>query len=235
MRGVRAVTAREMAEIDRRTMEEFHIDLTMMMENAGRALALQSRRMLGSLERKKILIMAGKGNNGGGGLASARALHNYGADVEVILSCSRDELRELPARQFQILDTMGVHTSHNLGNLRVSAYDLVIDSLLGYNQRGDPRGEVAGLVEIANESSKPIIALDVPSGLDPDRGTPNKPCIRATQTLTLALPKKGLLEDRAKQYVGKLFLADISIPRILYRELGVSESIFSESEIVNIA
>ncbi len=229
------MTAREMAEIDRRTMEEFHIDLTMMMENAGRVLALQSRRMLGSLERKSVLVMAGKGNNGGGGLASARHIHNYGTDVEVILSCRRNELKELPARQFQILETMGVRTSANIGNLRVSDYDLIIDSLLGYNQRGDPRGEVAGLVEIANESRKPIIALDVPTGLDPDRGTPNKPCVRATQTLTLALPKKGLLEDRANQYVGKLFLADISIPRILYRELGVSESIFSGSEILSIA
>jgi len=167
-------------------------------------------------------------------LASARHLHNHGAGVEVILSCHRNELKELPARQFQILERMGVPTLHELGDPKVSMYDLIIDSLLGYNQKGDPRGKIAELVEIANRSGRAIIALDVPTGLDPDSGTPSKPCVEATQTLTLALPKKGLLEDRAKRYVGTVFLADISVPRILYHELGMSESIFSDDAILYI-
>jgi NAD(P)H-hydrate epimerase len=223
-----------MATVDKRTIEKYHIELTMMMENTGRAVAEQSRKMLGSLEQRPILVMAGKGNNGGGGLASARHLHNRGADVEVILSCHRDELRELPAKQFQILEEMGLRTLRNSKDLEVSKYELIIDSLLGYSQRGNPRGRVAELVTAANMSGKLILALDVPTGLNPDSGKPNNPCIRATHTLTLALPKKGLLAEDAKDYVGIVFVADISVPRKIYRELGMTDSLFSGNEIFSL-
>jgi len=225
-----------MAEIDRRVKEEFQIDLLMMMENAGRALATQAKRILGgrTLERN-VLVMVGKGGNGGGGLVSARHLHNWGANVTVALSFSRDELRETTLRQLIVIERTKVLMVDSPSRLVASGYDLIIDALLGYNQRGDPSGAVAQLVRFANESRKRTLALDIPTGLNPDTGEPGEPCVKAYQTLTLALPKRGLLSRRARRNVGELFLADISIPREIYSEFGVEpKSIFGKDIIVRL-
>jgi len=227
------VDTSEMIELDRRMIDEYRIDLLLMMENAGRALAVQSLRFLGSLMGAKILVLAGKGNNGGGGLASARHLHNGGADVEVVLSSPRKELKEAPARQAQILEAMKIPPRNSINEEEASGFQLIIDALLGYNQKGPPRGRVAELVELANKSRVPILALDIPTGLDPESGFPNDPCIRAKQTLTLALPKIGLRKPDAQPFVGRLFLADISVPREFYSNFGIDpRSLFSSDFIV---
>lgn len=216
------LTSKEMAELDRKLVEEYHIEVQLMMENAGRALAVQASRLVGgSVLNRRVLVMAGKGNNGGGGLVAARNLHNWGARVEVVLSSPVYELKDVPAKQALILHSMKIPIGVGSGTVRANDFDLTVDALLGYNQKGDPRAGVAELVSEANDSGKPIIALDVPTGLDPDSGFPSKPCIRATQTLTLALPKLGLLREQARAYVGKLFLADISVPREFYLNLGI--------------
>ncbi len=162
-------------------------------------------------------------------------MHNWGANVQVILSSPKGELKDAPGKQGRILEAMGIRTleDRNLASARQA--HLVVDALLGYNQKGDPRGRVADLVQIANESDASVLSLDIPTGLDPDKGIRNNPCIRATETLTLALPKKGLLRPEAKPYVGKLFLADISVPRELYKDLGVDhESVFAVDFIVSL-
>jgi NAD(P)H-hydrate epimerase len=232
---VRPLSVSGMIELDRKMIEDYRIDLLLMMENAGKALAVQSLRLLGSLRSRKILVLAGKGNNGGGGLASARHLHNWGADVEIVLSSSRTNLKDAPARQAQILETMGVPMKESVSAEEAGRFHLIIDALLGYNQRGPPREKVAEFVELANMSRIPILALDLPTGLDPDEGIPNNPCIRAKQTLTLALPKTGLVRPEAKPYVGDLFLADISVPREYYFGLGVDQrSLFTSDFIIPI-
>jgi len=234
MVNVPAITAEEMAEVDRRMMEEFHIDLEMMMENAGRALALQARRMLGTTRLGKIPVLVGKGNNGGGGLVAARHLHNWGASAEVILSSGEGSMKALAAKQLKILKSIGVRVSRGAGEAEFATCALIIDALIGYNQKGDPKGEIGELVRTANGSGKPLLALDIPTGLDPNTGYPNEPCIKAAHTLTLALPKKGLYARRAKPYTGALFLADISLPRELYREFGGKAPIFGPNSIVKL-
>ncbi|TMP98078.1 MAG: NAD(P)H-hydrate epimerase [Thaumarchaeota archaeon] len=234
MPEVPALSSKGMAELDRRLVEDFRIDLSMMMENAGRSVATQARTIIGGVEGKRILVMAGKGNNGGGGMVAARNLHDWGARVNVVLATPAHELKELPLRQFEILRRIGVRFLHQSRTYDMKRSDLIIDALLGYNQHGNPRGVVADLVMAANSSKKPILCLDIPSGLDPDSGFPNDPCIRGTQTLTLALPKKGLVRRRAKPYVGDLFLADIGVPARVYKELGVRRPIFREDFIVRL-
>jgi NAD(P)H-hydrate epimerase len=112
---------------------------------------------------------------------------------------------------------------------------LIIDALIGYGISGDPRQPVAGWIESANNSGKPILALDAPSGLDATTGIPGNPCIKAAATLTLALPKTGLLTRQAKNYVGELYLADISVPPELYLHLGIEvPNLFASDSILKV-
>lgn len=234
MARVPVVSAEEMAELDRALSTDYQIGLSMLMENAGRSLASQSAVQMGAAGGKRVLVMAGRGNNGGGGMVAARHLHNWGARVELVISAEAEELKDLPSRQLRTLTQMGVIVAREGGSLDMRTYDLIIDSLLGYNQKGDPRGKVAELVRRANDSGRPILCLDVPTGLDPDSGQPNSPCARGTQTLTLALPKKGLRERKARPYVGDLFLADIGVPLSLYRKFGLTRPIFERSAVIRL-
>jgi NAD(P)H-hydrate epimerase len=99
--------------------------------------------------------------------------------------------------------------------------DAILDALIGYSLQGPPREPIASLIRAANHASAPVIALDVPSGLDGDSDQPFDPTVRAATTLTLALPKVGLMRSAARDRVGDLYLADISVPVQVYRRLGV--------------
>ena len=113
--------------------------------------------------------------------------------------------------------------------------DIIIDALIGYGLSGNPRPEVAVWIEKINAAGKPVLALDAPSGLDTTSGRPGSPMIRADATMTLALPKVGLMSESARPYVGDLYLADISVPPELYREIGLEvSSIFEKESIIKI-
>jgi NAD(P)H-hydrate epimerase len=233
-----AVSIDQMREVDRLMVEEVGISLLQMMENAGRCLATHARGMLGGDARgRQIVILAGRGGNGGGGLAAARRLSGWGAAVTVVLAPSRDEVRGVPRQQLAILEWIGIPVrvaADGITNLFTGA-DLVIDALIGYSLRGAPTGAVAALIQAANASGLPMLALDLPSGLDGDSGEASDPTIRATETLTLALPKRGLLAPVARPWVGQLHLADISVPERVYERLGLKVGpIFAESDIIPI-
>jgi NAD(P)H-hydrate epimerase len=236
--GITSVSIDQMREVDRLMVEEAGISMLQMMENAGRCLATHARGMLGGDARgRQVIVLAGRGGNGGGGLAAARRLCNWGARVTVVLARPGEDTRGVPRQQLAILEWMGIpvgQASDGTSNL-FSGADLVIDALIGYSLRGAPTGEVAALIRAANASSRPILALDLPSGLDGDSGEASDPTIRAAETLTLALPKRGLLASAARPWVGRLHLADISVPEKVYRRLGLTVGpIFAESDIVPI-
>jgi NAD(P)H-hydrate epimerase len=213
-----AVTAAQMLEVDRLMVQDYHVDLLQMMENAGRNLAELARRLLGgSVQGRRIAVWCGTGNNGGGGMAAARHLHNWGADVGVRLVGDPQRVKDAPARQLRILRALGLASgTAPQPPAQPEDADLVIDALIGFGLSGDPTGEAASAIRRLNESGKPVLALDLPSGLDATNGRPGKPCIRATATLTLALPKSGLLAAEAGFWVGELYLADIGVPPELY-------------------
>lgn len=227
-----------MREVDRLMTEEVGMSLPQMMENAGRCLATDARGMLGGDARgRNIVVLAGRGGNGGGGLAAARRLSGWGAEVAVVLAQSRDDMRGVPRLQLTILEWIGVPVrpgAEGISDL-FSRADLVIDALIGYSLRGAPTGQVAALIHAVNAAGRPVLALDLPSGLDGDSGQASDPTIRATQTLTLALPKRGLLVPGARPWVGELHLADISVPEKVYRRLGLTVGpIFARSDIIPI-
>ncbi len=204
-----------MAEVDRLMIEEYGIVLIQMMENAGRNLAELARRMLdGKLAGRKIAALCGAGNNGGGGMVAARHLHNRGAEIQVKLIADPDKLKNIPAHQWRILQTMGIAVEYTLELARA---DLIIDALIGYGLTGNPRGEAAEWIERANGSGCPILALG------------------ATATLTLALSKTGLIAPQAQPFVGELYLADIGVPPELYRRIGLEVgTLFAEETIIRI-
>ena len=215
-----SLTTAQMIEVDRLMVERYHIELIQMMENAGRNLAdLALQRFLRSDARnKQIIVLAGTGGNGGGVLVCARHLHNWGARVSVVLTAQPAAYTGVTAHQLNVLESMNLAVfASDVLDLQTQS-DLILDGLIGYSLRGTPRGKVAELIEWGNRSVSPILALDTPSGLDLTTGKALSPTIRATATMTLALPKQGLLEPDASEYVGELYLADIGVPPELYSE-----------------
>lgn len=232
------VTVGEMIELDRAMIEDYHIDLMQMMESAGRHLARLARdRFLdGSCRGRTVVVLAGRGNNAGGALAAARHLHNWGADVRVFLAVSPEVLAGAPGRQLETLRRLGVPIEGAYAVPAAPPRGLVIDGVIGYRLSGPPRGGAADLVRWANSQCAPILALDVPSGVEPTTGAVLEPAVRAAATLTLALPKTGLRAPGGAGYVGELYLADIGVPARLYAAWGVaSGDLFARDDVVRLS
>ena len=216
-RDLPALTADEMRQVDRVMVEDLGIELIQMMENAGLHLAELARSRFSRLRDVPVTVLAGGGNNGGGGLVCARHLANWGAPVSVVLDRSPNEITGVPAHQMRILRRMGLSFLEE----PPASSGLIVDALIGYGLSDDPKGPSADLIERANGTDAPTFSLDAPSGLDTTTGSPANPCIQATATLTLALPKRGLLTAEARPVVGRLFLADISVPAVVYARMGL--------------
>jgi NAD(P)H-hydrate epimerase len=238
-----AVSAATMAEIDRLAIEDYGITLPQMMDQAGSHLAEVVRRELGGdLRGRSIVVAAGPGHNGGGGLAAARHLMNRGAGVRVILSHPALQLAEAARAQLATLIAMGAACCVLTWDLSdeeleqaLARADAVVDALLGYGARGAPRGGIGRLVGFINRSGRPVISLDVPTGLDPDSGVAHALAIRTRATVTLALPKAGLSTPEGRAYAGRLYLADLGLPAHLYRQVGLtSEPIFTDERILEL-
>ncbi len=212
------VDTTQMIEVDRAMMEDYHIELIQMMENAGRCLAHLARvRFLeGDPRGKRVVVLAGTGGNGGGALVAARRLHNYGAEVRVYLARPDTDLAPAPAHQLDILRRMSVPAASAEAIAGEEGAELILDGLIGYSLKGAPRGAAAELIRWANGQKTAILALDAPSGVDTATGTVFDPSIRAAATMTLALPKAGLRAPGVEGQVGELYLADISAPPGLY-------------------
>lgn len=234
-----AITTEQMVEVDRLMIEEYNITLLQMMENAGRNLAVLARERFlgGNVQKKRVVVMAGSGGNGGGALVCARRLCIWGANVQIVLSHPEDHFTDTVMHQFQILKKMGEPFIHSeiVDRLSSAHLDLIIDGVIGYSINGNPRGQAAHLINWANAHATPILSLDTPSGLNLTTGEVMKPAVKATATMTLALPKKGLYE--AKENVGELYLADISVPPVLYKAPGLElnvPDVFEEGDVVRL-
>ena len=233
------LSTQQMREVDRAMIEDYKISLLQMMENAGRCLADLSRsRFLGGDPRgRRVLVLAGTGGNGGGGLVCARRLHNWGAIVRVLMTAEPQRLGEVPRQQHSILERMGLKVDVAGEESDLPGNDLVVDALIGYSLRGAPSGVAAALIRRANSLSAPVLSLDVPSGVATTEGTVHDPAVRATATMTLALPKEGLRTTEARKAVGELYLADISVPPSLYAgpNLGLDVgSLFHSADVIRV-
>ena len=246
--GLPRVSADVMREVDRLATEDARLSLLQMMENAGRALARVTRDYAAPPGRATsptpVVVFAGRGNNGGGALAAARHLRNWGVDPHVVLASAPGQLGEASAAQHAVLHRDGVRSlwpgsaefDAEFPPLLATA-GVVVDGLVGYGLRGPLQGDTALLVDAVLEQAPPLVlSLDVPSGVEATSGDIYASAIVATVTLTLALPKTGLIEGDAAAAVGDLLLADIGIPHYIYERLGleVPPDLFADGAIVRL-
>ncbi len=213
---VPAVTKEQMIEIDRIAIEETGPNLFQMMENAGRNLAELTIETLGeNWKKQNIVVIAGTGGNGGGGICAARHLANRGVNVKVCITDS-NKLKEVPAYQLHILKSTNAKII-SISELKNEKPDLILDAIIGYSLSGEPKGPSLELIQWTSQQLAIIISLDVPSGINSTTGETADNHIKPNITLTLALPKTGLLPSVS----GDVFLADIGIPRKVYEKLGI--------------
>ncbi len=191
----------------------------MLMENAGRG---TTDVLCGLGVGGPVVIVCGRGNNGGDGFVVARHLDLRGHEVRVVLLDDPSGLRGDAAINFRVIEKSAIplmrwDTQLLASALRDAAW--IVDAMLGTGAMGDPREPYSTVITTLNESGVPILAVDVPSGLDCETGTAGKPTIRAQHTCTFVAAKPGLLVANAAAYVGELHVVDIGAPRQLVEAL----------------
>ncbi len=203
------LSSHQVKEVDALAQERFGISVDWLMEAAGWQVA--------RFCPKATAVVCGVGNNAGDGLAAARHLHRWGKLVGVFcIDIAR--LQGAAARELVALRRIGVAVS---SNLRLDSAEAVVDAIFGTGLSRAPEGVFATWIEAINSSQKQVIAVDVPSGLDADSGVAYSPTVQATTTVTLGLPKPGLLAGDGRGFAGDIWVADIGVPFEAYALLGI--------------
>lgn len=214
---MRLVTAAAMRGLDQEASRRYGIPSLVLMENAGLSVVHNVLTRFRDRSRR-VLILAGPGNNGGDGLVAGRHLYNRGTGVEIILTAPADSYRGDAAVNLNIVSAVGIpHWVFDAGGQgrladALERADLVVDALFGTGFRGLPREPLASLIGMVNEAGKPVVAVDLPSGTEADTGAVAGACIRANLTVTLGLAKLGLYLDPGAGYAGEVVVGDISLP-----------------------
>ncbi len=213
--GLPGLTKEQMIMIDELMMRNLNVPVEFMMEHAGHNLARLSTKL--TTKNQTSLVIAGSGNNGGGGLVSACRLKGWGYDVEIYLPQGQDALKPVPTKQAQRAEALGIELIDGLPTKYSD--NLVIDAYLGYgyNKRND--STTKDVLDFLNDSSS-IVSLDIPSGMDSNTGESSVP-FSPNATMTIAFVKEGLLKADRNQH-GRLYVADIGVPRsLIENQLGI--------------
>ncbi|MFN3532288.1 MAG: NAD(P)H-hydrate epimerase [Candidatus Brocadia sp.] len=220
----KSLTREEMRELDRKAIEEYKIPGIILMENAGRNVAEEVLKMIKAPRQIKVAILCGKGNNGGDGFVVARHLHNHNISVNVFLVARISDIlkdgdagtnlrillqMKIPVRE--ILDTAGVISVLK----ELDSYDIIIDALFGTGLSGEVREPFKTLINGVNNLVKPIVSVDIPSGLDCNNGNVLGAAIKAIKTVTFAASKRGFYLGDGPAHTGEVVITDISIPKKL--------------------
>ena len=228
--GLPVVTAEKMKYLDKKASAEYGVPDHLLMENAGKAVAEAAlgiaREELGREPGGfKAAVCCGRGNNGGDGLVAARYMKAAGADVRVFILAPKDTgYGALAALNIQKAKESGVPVSLvSSGEVESLAEefaraDMLLDALLGVSAVGKPTGSVRRVIQLMNKSGRPIVAVDIPSGLSPDTGHHSGVYVTAKHTLTLGFAKTGLMASHAQPNTGKITVLEIGYPKELIEE-----------------
>lgn len=252
---MKVVTAEEMREIDRKTIAS-GVPSIELMENAGRAVARAIKSRFAPLRGKRVSLFCGKGNNGGDGLVVARLLAKERAKIKVFLLAKKGELKEDPktnlgkalsekirtprsarepcfSRFARKIEVTEIDTSQKLERFgqEIKESDLIVDAILGTGIKGAPKGLEAETIKFINALKKPIVSVDIPSGVEGSTGKVSGEAVRADLTITFGLPKIGLVVYPGAEYVGELEVADIGIPKKFLEDEKIRVNLITKEEI----
>lgn len=233
------LTASEMAHLDRQTIEEIGIPGMVLMENAARGAAAFFREVLPDLLKRRIAVVAGAGNNAGDGFVLARLFHGQGAPVRVVCLRSPERLQGDALTNFRILEKLQIPVcvwdeskDFDAQWQWLAQSDAVVDAILGTGLKSEVQGLYRQVIEALNRLSVPLLAVDVPSGLDAGTGRPLGVAVRARATATFGFRKIGHVVSPGEEYVGRLQVVDIGIPPGLAEANGIKR-LWLEEDLVS--
>jgi NAD(P)H-hydrate epimerase len=215
---IKVVTAEEMQKKDKHATEKIGIPGVVLMENAGLETAKIILDLLSDIEMPLVHIFCGKGNNGGDGFVVARHLANNGVEVEVFCTASEDEYQGDALINYNIAKNMEIPIEYLNREVDLDTYsdydipDLIVDALLGTGIKGAVKGFAKEIIDLMNDFEVPVVAIDLPSGLNANSGTVEGVAVFADATVTMGLPKRCHIFYPAKYNIGDMHIADISIP-----------------------
>lgn len=218
------MTRDQVREFDRHAIEDLGIPGIVLMENAGRQAADEAERLLAAARGRRALVVAGRGNNGGDGFVVARHLLVRGCEPSVLLIAEEEKLAGDALANFRLLVPLGIQVDVCSGDAATvtaavakasATADLIVDALLGTGLAGDVREPLRSAIEAINRAGStgtPVLAIDIPSGLDADSGRPLGEAVRATATVTFVAAKIGFTATEALPYTGRWVVADVGVP-----------------------
>jgi NAD(P)H-hydrate epimerase len=234
---MKVLTSKEMREIDRKTIEEIGIPGPVLMENAGIRITGAILKRFPRITEENVVIVAGKGNNGGDGFVVARHLFNLGARPNVLLLASKQELKGDAALNLGIAEKIGVEIAevtkieewkkHRIGLFHAS---VIVDAIFGTGLLKPAEGLYATAIEDINKAPGFKVAVDIPSGLSSDTHLLIGPAVKADLTVALAVPKIGHVLPPAEEYVGELVISDISIPPFLFEDESLKLEVIEKKD-----
>ena len=234
---MKVLTSKEMREIDRKTIEEIGIPGPVLMENAGIRITGAILKRFPRITEENVVIVAGKGNNGGDGFVVARHLFNLGARPNVLLLASKQELKGDASLNLGIAEKIGVEIAevtkieewkkHRIGLFHAS---VIVDAIFGTGLLKPAEGLYATAIEDINKAPGFKVAVDIPSGLSSDTHLLIGPAVKADLTVALAAPKIGHVLPPAEEYVGELVISDISIPPFLFEDESLKLEVIEKKD-----
>jgi len=230
------VTAEEMRRMDRRTIEEFGIPGLLLMENAGLQVVTHAERRFGSWRGKRVLVLCGGGNNGGDGMVVARHVAQRGAEVQVVLVADPAKVTGDALTNLHIVQKLGLplhvlRSAEPLHSIWANRWDIVVDALLGVGVTGEVRGLVGETIRFLGECPVPVVAVDVPSGIDADTGAVCGCAMRATLTVTFGAMKVGLAVYPGVEFAGEVVVADIGIPAAVVERADIHRRLVTREQV----
>lgn len=215
-----AVTRAQIDHVYAEVERELRLDAATLRESAALAVAQEAHALLSTSGGTDVAVLAGGGGNGADAIAAARRLAGWGIRTTILLAAERTELTAVARRELERAEHYGVRVFDPGAFMPPAA--IVVDGLIGTGLDGAPTDTAGSLIDAAVRLRVPIVAIDLPSGLHPDTGKADQPAIRADVTVTLAYPKLGLVKPFAKNLVGTLKVADLSIPASAWQRLDLS-------------
>jgi hydroxyethylthiazole kinase-like uncharacterized protein yjeF len=233
------VTAEEMRRCDARAIRGYGIPGLLLMEHAGNEVSRWVAGRYGPLQGKRILVLCGKGNNGGDGFVAARRLLDSEATIDVVLTASPGQLTGDARLNYSILKSLARTHPARLSIRQYSprfrsrhiSYDLIIDALFGTGFSGAVREPYRSLLPWVNNQGVPVVAIDIPSGVNGSTGRAENLAVRATETVTLGAWKTGLLCNEGRDLAGRVEVADIGIPASVYASVRPITRLVERSDV----